>query len=109
MNIKVIKSKEDLIGLKNKAGLAEDNILINISLSLYKEFLADENFCESDSIEGIAVRCPICGCSKFEGTVIYITKMTINDTGEPHVYKTMDGDFSKDIYCSNCGKQYDTN
>lgn len=109
MNIITIKNKEDIIGLKNKEDLASDNILIKISLPLYKELLADKEFYENESTEGETVRCPVCGCSKFEGNISYVAKMIIDDEGKPNVYKTMDSEVDKEIYCMNCEEPYSLN
>lgn len=106
MKIITIKNKEDIIGLKNKKDLANENILIKISLSLYEELFADEKFYENESNECEAVRCPICGCSKFEGNINYVARMIIDDECKPNVYKTMDSEIDEEIYCKNCDKSY---
>lgn len=73
---------------------------------MYKELFADEEFYEDESIEEEIVRCPICGCSKFEGNISYVVKMTIDNEGKPNAYKPMDGEFDKEIHCMNCEESY---
>lgn len=111
MNIITIKNKEDLRGL-TKEDLTEDNILIKISLPLYKELLADEDFYEKELIDEETVRCPVCGCSKFIGVREYIVGVGVDDKGYVDFVddiKDATGNVSRDIACDFCGTDYELN
>lgn len=73
--------------------------MIKISLDLYKELLADEEFYENEHNSDTVVRCPICGCSSFLGNRNYIVKLTVTDNGET----------DREIYCDYCGFEYKLN
>lgn len=107
MDILVIKNKEDLKN-KTREELIDNNILVEISLNLYKELLMnEEEFCEDDRCDNIAIRCPNCGCSSFLGNRSYVVKMTIVDGRTVSVYDKCDGgDTDKEIFCDFCGYEY---
>lgn len=109
MEILFIKNKEDLKN-RTKENLADNDILIKISLDLYKELLEDEEFYENEHNSDIAVRCPICGCSSFLGNRNYIVKLTVTDGGEAVVYDIDEGgETDREICCDYCGFEYKLN